>query len=642
MSKYPPISKTIIFLLIFISSFSVFSQQKFTISGYVKDSKTGESLIGANVYVKETMKGSTTNQYGFFSITVDKGQYEFVVTYVGYTLFSQKINLDKNIKQNISLSEKVTTTKEVVITGDKEDKNTKSSSMGTVTLDVEKIKTLPAFLGEVDILKTIQLTPGVQSAGEGNSGFYVRGGGPDQNLILLDEAVVYNASHLFGFFSVFNADAVKNVSLTKAGMPANYGGRLASVLDISMKEGNNRDYHADGGIGLISSRLTVQGPIKKDTSSFIISGRRTYIDVLVKPFINKSSPFKSSGYYFYDLNAKLNWHFSDKDRVFLSGYFGRDVFSLIDKTSSFNNTISWGNGTGCLRWNHLFNEKLFLNTSLIYSNYQFEFAATQSSYEIKLYSGVTDWNGKLDFNYFPSIRHNVKFGINYIYHTFVPNNASAKSGDVAFDLGKTIELFSHDGAAYINDEFDLTENIKINGGLRYTIFEQVGPFDRFLKDNLGQINDTVHYARNEKVKLYQHIEPRLSVRFNINSKSSLKASYTQNYQYIHLASVTAVSLPTDIWVPSSDIVKPQFGTQYSIGYFRNFAKNKWESSVEIYYKDMKNQIEFREGALPEDNIKDNTDNNFVFGDGWSYGAEFFVNKKVGKTTGWIGYTLAWT
>ena len=642
MSKDPPISKILISLFIIFSTFSVFSQQKYTISGYVKDSKTGESLIGANVYVKETMKGSTTNQYGFYSITVDKGDYEFVVTYVGYALYSKKINLDKNIKDNISLSEKVVTTKEVVITSDREDRNTKSSSMGTVNFDVEKIKTLPAFLGEVDILKTIQLTPGVQSAGEGNSGFYVRGGGPDQNLILLDEAVVYNASHLFGFFSVFNADAIKNVNLTKAGMPANYGGRLASVLDISMKEGNNREYHADGGIGLISSRLTVQGPIKKDTSSFIISGRRTYIDVLVKPFISKASPFKSSGYYFYDLNAKVNWRFSDKDRVFLSGYFGRDVFNLKDETSSFNNTISWGNGTGCLRWNHLFTEKLFLNTSLIYSNYQFEFGATQSSFDIKLYSGVSDWNGKLDFNYFPSIRHNVKFGVNYVYHTFVPNNASASSGEVAFDLGKTVKLFSHDGALYINDEFDLTENIKINGGLRYTIFEQVGPFDRYKKDNLGQINDTIHYANNEKVKMYQHIEPRLSVRFNVNSKSSIKASYTQNYQYIHLASVTAVSLPTDIWVPSSDIVKPQFGTQYSVGYFRNFAKNKWESSVEVYYKEMKNQIEFREGALPEDNIKDNTDNNFVFGDGWSYGAEFFVNKKVGKTTGWVGYTLAWT
>ena len=635
-------------LIIYISLllFALFTnaQQtvKYTISGYVKDVSTGEYLMGANVYVKETMKGTQTNQYGYFSLTTEKGSYTFITSYMGYTEYSEKINLTQNLKKNISLQEKVITKKEVVITGEKENKNTTSTDMGKVQMEVEKIKTLPAFLGEVDVMKTIQLTPGVQSAGEGNSSFYVRGGGPDQNLILLDEAVVYNASHLFGFFSVFNADAVKNIELTKAGMPANYGGRLASVLDITMKEGNSQKYNFDGGIGVISSRLTAQGPIKKDTSSFIVSARRTYIDLLIKPFVRKSSPFKGTGYYFYDLNTKVNYRLSDKDRIFLSGYFGRDIFSLNQKDMGFENTISWGNATTSFRWNHVFGPKLFLNTSLIFSNYQFEMGVTQSEYDFKLYSGVRDYNAKFDFYYFPNTRHKVKYGAEYIYHIFTPNNATAKTSGVELDLGKEIQLFSNDAALYVNDEFELSERIKINAGLRYTFFEPIGPFDRFIKDPAGQISDTIHYNRFEKIKIYNHLEPRISVRFGLDELSSIKASFAQNYQYIHLASVTAVSLPTDVWVPSSEIVKPQFGTQYSLGYFRNFRKNSFETSIEVYYKDMKNQIEFKEGAMPEDNINDNTDNNFTFGRGWSYGTEFFVNKRTGKYTGWIGYTLSYT
>ncbi|HNW96864.1 MAG TPA: TonB-dependent receptor [Bacteroidales bacterium] len=631
----------LVLLMITSLTISGFSQ-KFTISGYVKDKQTGEYLFGANVYLKENMKGAQTNQYGYYAITADKGSYTLVVSYMGYVEHTETLELKENKKINIELDEKVITKQEVVITGEKDDKNTSSVDMGKVQMDVEKIKSLPAFMGEVDIMKTIQLTPGVQSAGEGNSSFYVRGGGPDQNLILLDEAVVYNASHLFGFFSVFNADAVKNIELTKAGMPANYGGRLASVLDISMKEGNSHDYHVDGGIGLISSRLTVQGPVKKDTSSFIISARRTYIDLLMKPFIKKTSAFKGTSYYFYDLNTKINYRLSDKDRIFLSGYFGRDIFSLNQKDLSFKNTIEWGNATTSFRWNHVFAPKLFLNTSIIYSNYQFEMGATQSDYDIKLYSGVTDYNGKLDFSYFPDSRHKVKFGGNYIYHIFTPNNATAKTSGVDLDLGDEVRLFSNDVAIYANDEWDVNDKIKINGGLRYTYFQFLGPFDRFILNSSNQVIDSIHYGLWENIKTYNHLEPRLSMRYGINEVSSIKASFSQNYQYIHLASVTAVSLPTDIWVPSTDIVKPQFGTQYSLGYFRNFRKNMWESSVEVYYKDMKNQIEFKEGSLPEDNIKNNTDNNMTFGRGWSYGAEFFVNKRTGQWTGWLGYTLSYT
>ncbi len=631
------------FLLLFTVRIRAQEKEKFTVSGYVKEDATGEYSIGATVYIKELIKGTSTNQYGFYSITVPKGNYHLVVSYIGFDDIVQEIKLDKDLRVNVSIKLNSIVTDEVEIDAQKANKNVSSTQMGVNKLEMEEIKKLPAFLGEVDILKTIQLLPGVKSSGEGNSGFYVRGGGPDQNLILLDEAVVYNASHLFGFFSVFNGDAVKNLNLIKGGMPAQYGGRLSSVLDISMKEGNSKSYHAEGGIGVISSRLTLQGPfIKKDTGSFIVSGRRTYIDILTRPLIKSTSPFKGSGYYFYDLNTKINYRLSDKDRLFLSGYFGRDVFTYNNKDNGFKVEIPWGNATTSLRWNHLFNDKLFMNTSAIFSDYNFSFGATQSGFEFKLFSGIRDWNMKCDFGYFPSIRHEVKFGANYTYHTFIPSNASAKSGDVEFDLGKIVKQYAHEAAIYISDDFDLTEKIRLNGGLRYSYFIQVGPFDRYIKDLQGNTIDTITYRKGKKVKNYGGLEPRFAIRYAINKKSSFKASYTQNYQYVHLASLSAVSLPTDIWVPCSELVKPQFGTQYAVGYFRNFKEDTYESSVELYYKTMKNQVEYKEGALPEDNVNDNADNQFTFGNGRSYGAEFFLKKRKGKFNGWVGYTLSWT
>jgi hypothetical protein len=364
-------------LFIFFFSFAIFNQsfaqekQKFTISGYVKDASNGEYTIGASVYIKELLKGGATNQYGFYSITLEKGDYTLITSYVGYENFVKQIKLDKDVRLNIELNLTSVTTKLIEVTSEKTDKNVSSTNVGSIKLDMEEIKKLPAFLGEVDILKTIQLLPGVKSSGDGNSGFYVRGGGPDQNLILLDEAVVYNASHLLGFFSVFNGDAVKSINLVKGGMPAQYGGRLASVLDITMKDGNNKSFHASGGIGLISSRLTLEGPIKKEKGSFIVSARRTYIDVIARPFAKPDSPLKHSGVYFYDFNAKLNYRISDKDRVFASGYFGRDVMNFQDKGAGFKLGVSWGNGTGVVRWNHLFSNKLFMNVSAIYSSYKF-------------------------------------------------------------------------------------------------------------------------------------------------------------------------------------------------------------------------------------------------------------------------------
>ncbi|MBK6445422.1 MAG: TonB-dependent receptor [Bacteroidetes bacterium] len=631
-----------LFLLVIDSS--TLLAQSHTVSGFVKEDETGESLLGTNVYLKENLKGTSTNQYGFYSITVPEGKYTLVVSYLGFVTQEFPIELTKDLRINVNLKSTAIESKEVTISAERDDRNVESIDMGKDKIEVEKIKQLPAFMGEVDILKTIQLLPGVQSAGEGNSGFYVRGGGPDQNLILLDEANVYNASHLFGFFSVFNADAVQNITLTKGGMPANYGGRLASVLDIQMKEGNNKKFSAEGGIGFVSSRLTIQGPIKKDTGSFIISGRRTFIDLFFgPPFVKKSSNIYGNKYYFYDLNAKVNYRLSDRDRLFISGYFGRDVFRYKSPDSDFFVRVPWGNTTATLRWNHLFNNKLFMNTSLIYTDYQFEFEGGQDAFSFKLFSGITDYNLKSDINWLPNVRHNVKFGGQYIFHVFVPSNASAKSGDIVFDLGKILRNYAHDGSIYINDEFDLSKTIKLNGGLRYTLFQQIGPFDRFVRSPInGNVTDTLHYDAGENVKTYSHVEPRISGRLSLSPKSSLKASYTQNYQYIHLASLSGISLPTDTWIPSTDKVKPQFGTQYALGYFRNFKNNTYETSLEVYYKEMKNQVEYEEGFLPENTVNDNIDNNFVYGKGWSYGAELFLKKAKGNFSGWIGYTIAWT
>ncbi len=632
---------SVIFLLISFS-ISVTAQKKVTISGYLKDVSSGEDLIGASVFIKETMKGTTANTYGFFSFSLDPGEYTLIASYVGFDTYEQKISLTEDVRININLTPTAIEMEGVTVTGEKST-NTESTEMGRATIDIEKVKSLPAFMGEADPMKTIQLLPGVLAAGEGNSGFYVRGGGPDQNLILLDEAVVYNASHLFGFFSVFNADAVKNIELYKGTMPSNFGGRLASVVDVTMKEGNNQKFEVDGGVGLIASRLTVQGPIKKSKASFLVSGRRTYIDVVSRPLIKESSPFKGSGYYFYDLNAKLNYKFSDKDRVYLSGYLGKDKFYFNDREAGFEAEIPWGNATATARWNHLYSDKLFSNLSLIYSKYDFSFGAIQDQFEFKLFSGIQDYNAKLDYHWFPANRHKVKFGANYVYHTFIPSNATARSGEVTFNTGDIVKLFGHEGAVYFSDDFDVTEKFRLNVGARYSGFAHMGPFTRYLKDpTTGQNSDTVVYNRGDVVKFYHGIEPRMSLRYTINKTSSVKAAYTHNLQYIHLASLSTVSLPTDVWVPVTDRTKPQIGDQYSVGYFKNFKQDMYEASVEVYYKTMKNQVEYREGAQPDDDVRDNIDNNFVFGKGWSYGAEFFLKKRHGDFNGWIGYTLAWT
>ncbi len=621
---------TIFFLLLTIISFA---QENYTISGYVQDESSGENLIGVSIYDKENYKGTASNQYGFYSLTLEEGSYEIIYSFIGYKSISKTLKLNKNIRLNISLINDAILTDEVIVTGERLDKNVTSSNMSQSKIEVNNIKQLPVILGEVDIMKAAQLLPGIQSGGEGNSGLYVRGGGPDQNLILLDEAVVYNAAHLFGFFSVFNADAIKDINIIKGGMPAEYGGRLSSVLDITMKDGNNKKYEADGGIGLLSSRLTIQGPVQKNKSSFIVSGRRTYIDVLSKPFMPKDNAFNGSGYYFYDLTTKINYRISDKDRLYLSGYFGRDVFSFANSDNDIGIEIPWGNATTSIRWNHLFNDKLFMNTSLIFSDYRFEFNINQQDFELKIFSGINDWNTKVDFLYQPNQRHTVKFGLNYTYHEFTPGNASGKSGEVVFEADEIFKQYSNEGALYLSDDFEVTDALKIHAGLRYSSFQHSGyiSFRDYVKNEFSVSDDN-----------YRHIEPRLSFRYRLSTTSSIKGAYTQNYQYIHLASTSSVSLPTDLWVPSSSGIEPKFSDQYAIGYFKNLNDNMYETSIEAYYKEMTNLLEYKEGVLPEDNTNSSSDDAFAFGDGDSYGIEVLLKKNKGKTTGWIGYTLSKT
>ncbi|MCC6600421.1 MAG: TonB-dependent receptor [Crocinitomicaceae bacterium] len=626
---------------------AMMGQSRFTISGEVRDATTGESLIGALVGVKDRSKGVATNVYGFFSLTLPSGDYSITATLVGYETDVRTIVLNADQRIVIELKPKVYEQKTIVIEAEGKT-NTESTDIGKIELEVEQIKKLPVLLGEIDILKTISLLPGVQSAGEGNAGFYVRGGGIDQNLILLDNSVVYNASHLFGFFSVFNADAVKNLELTKGGVPANYGGRLASVLDINLKEGNAKDYNGAGGIGTVASRFTVEGPIKKDTSSFIISGRRTYIDALVKPFIKPESNFSGSGYYFYDLNAKFNYRISRRDQLFISGYFGRDVFSFSSASAGFKTHIPWGNATATLRWNRVVNERLFMNTLLTFTDYKFEFKAAQESFTFGLKSGIRDYGAKVQWSYYPDYRHNIKFGFDYTFHDFTPNNTYASSGDTQFDLGPRVHLYSHEAALYAMDEFDLTEDFRISAGIRLSHFIHVGPFDRYIPKEetslFGQPAEPeiIHYEKGKKIKSYTGPEPRLSMRYTLDKNSSIKLGYMRNYQYIHLTSLSPSSLPTDVWLPSTDVMRPQKGWQLSLGYFRNFDNDQWESSVEIYYKDMQNVSEYREGAQPQQTVKDNIDNLLVFGRGYSYGAEFFLKRRIGKLNGWAGYTWSKT
>lgn len=625
-------------IVVFLQA-NTFSQTKHTLSGYVLDSLSSETIIGATLSVNGKGRGVNSNQYGYYSITLPAGEYDLVITHIGYNPQPLRIILNSDTSLNIRLAPKATVYSEVVVSSRRRDANVKSAQMGKFDLSMNQVKALPVLLGEVDILKTMQLLPGVRNAGEGNTGLYVRGGGPDQNLIMLDDAVVYNTGHLFGFFSIFNSDAIKNTTLIKGGMPAQYGGRLSSVLDVAMKEGNMNKFQVDGGLGLIASRLSVQGPIKKNKSSFIISARRTYIDVLIKPFIKKESQFYGSGYYFYDLNTKVNYKFSDKDRLYLSGYFGKDVFDFRNARRSFSANIPWGNATATLRWNHVFHRKLFSNTTIVYNRYKFAFNAAQQDFSLSLASGIRDWNAKVDIDYYPSPRHKIRFGGQFTYHKFIPNILSGKQDSTIFNPKNESIKFANETGIYVQDDWEISDKVQVHAGLRWSGFAQIGPYTKYERDADGNKTDSTVYRSAELIKAYGGPEPRLTIRYALNDETSVKAAVTRNLQYIHLVSNAGTTLPTDLWVPSTFRVQPQKSWLYSAGVFKNFKDNTYETSLEVYYKQMDNQIEYQEGYTPS--LRD-PEEEFVYGKGWSYGTELFINKARGKLTGWIGYTLSWT
>jgi hypothetical protein len=611
--------------------------QQYTLSGYVQDRNSGEKLIAATVYDQHSGKGTSANEYGFFSLTLPAGELYLRVSYVGYTAYTDTFRLGANLSMNLSLVPSLTID-EVVVTTHRPQDVVEDAQMSAVTIPIREVKLIPMFMGEADVIKTIQLMPGVQSGTEGTSGIYVRGGGPDQNLFLLDGVPIYNANHLFGFFSVFNPDAISNITMTKGGFPAHYGGRLSSVLDIRLKEGNMKEFHGAGSIGLISSKLVLEGPIIKDRTSFMISGRRTYFDVLARPIIkqiNKQNGVEGmSGYYFYDLNAKINHKFSEKDRLYLSAYLGRDRLYLEDEEKWIDNDTSyrqqtesglyWGNLTSALRWNHVYGNKLFSNVSLVYSNYIFDtFDETQTlvngkydqKYSYDYSSGIEDWGGMADFDYRPLPAHTIRFGGKYLYHTFTPGIETLESADDTLNSQFNAEpIYAHEYYLYAEDNFQLGSRIRANLGLHYSGFIVNGAF-------------------------YHSLQPRFTGRVLITPWLSFKAAFSRMDQYIHLLTNATIGLPTDIWVPATDRTPPQTSYQAATGFAYNL-RDVWSFTLEGYYKTMSGLIDYSEGSSFFEYGVDWEDKIERDGKGLSYGLEFLVRKDIGKLRGWVGYTLS--
>lgn len=617
-----------IFLL---TTLFTFGQDNVTLSGNLSDADSGEDLIGARVVVAELPGvGALANDYGFYSLTIAPGLYTITIKSIGFKTVTQQMDLtkDKTFDLEMEVEGKVFGT--VTVTGEKLDENITSAEMGVDKINMKDIENIPVLFGEKDILKTLQLLPGVKSAGEGSAGFYVRGGSADQNLILLDGAPVYNASHLLGFFSVFNSDALKDVKLYKGGSPAEFGGRLSSVMDIKMKEGNSKRLSVSGGLGLISSKLTIEAPIVKDKGSFIVSARRTYADIFLR--LSKDERAQNSILYFYDLNAKANYRVGKKDRIFLSGYFGRDNFGFADQFG-----FDWGNATGTFRWNHLYGDRLFGNTSVIFSNYNYKIKFGGGDETFQIGSEIQDINIKEDFDFYINSNNTMSFGGNLIHHTFRPGEIETGS-DIGFALNDIENRYSLESAAYISNEQKIKKRWKVVYGLRYSNFTQVGPGNIFSYDVDGSVTDTTVFGDWEPVSSYNGLSPRLSVNFSIDEQSSVKASYARTYQYIHLVSNSTSSSPTDIWVPSSNNIEPQVADQVSVGYFRNFFDNMLEFSGEVYYKDMRRVIDYRDGA--EVTLNPTVEGELLYGIGRAYGLELLLKKRRGKFTGWVSYTLS--
>ncbi len=627
----------IFFLFLLISSLG-FSQEKFTLSGTISDKKNNETLIGVNVVVKGTKIFTITNEYGFYSLTLPKGDYDINISYVSYETISEKIVLNQNLKKNYNLIESGEILQEVVIS-EKNKTNTRKPEMSVNKLSIATIKQMPVVLGEVDIIKSILFLPGVTNAGEGQSGFNVRGGGADQNLILLDEATIFNSSHLFGFFSVFNPDAIKDLKLYKGGIPARFGGRASSVLDIYQKDGNSKDFHLNGGIGLISSRLLAEGPIVKDKGSFLVGGRASYAHLFLKLSNNKNSA------YFYDLNTKLNYKLNKNNSLFLSGYFGRDVFSI---NQSFTNT--YGNSTLNLRWNHLYSDKLFSNLSMIYSDYYYGLNLDFVGFNWN--SGIKNYNLKYDFKYYLSDKIKLNYGANAIYYNFNPGTIEPSRDDSSINFKQLEKKYAFEPALYIDAEQKITDKINVEYGLRYSMFYRLGnstvnlyannqpvTFDNDLKiyEKATPIG-TEYFGRNKTIANFNNFEPRFSAAYELNENKSIKVSYNRMVQYLQLVSNTASPTPLDVWTPSDNYIKPQIADQFAVGYFANFKEDKYSLEVESFYKKIKNRMDYIDGA---DLIANEAIEQVILnGEMRSYGLEFMLRKNTGKFSGWIAYTLS--
>ena len=609
--------------------------QTYTLSGYVKDASNGEELIGATVYVDEIKSGTISNTYGFYSLSLKKGTYHVKLAYLGYQPLSFELDLQGSKIQDFNLDSDDTELAEVDVIAEKKDQNIKSVEMSVNKLQMKTIMKIPALMGEVDVLRSIQMLPGVQTVGEGSVGFYVRGGGVDQNLVLLDEATVYNASHLMGMFSVFNPDVVKDLALYKGGIPAPFGGRLSSILEIHMKEGNKKNFEVNGGIGLISSRLTIEGPIIKDKASFIISGRRTYFDLFF-PILGDSI-LKKSRAFFYDLNAKANYQINDKNRLFISGYFGRDVMQF---GGSFR--MDYGNRTLTARFNHLFNPRLFSNLTFIYSVFDYGMGVPDGDQGFDWQSGIDDISLKNDYTWYMNTKNTLKFGGQVIHHTFRPGEMIPLSEESIFIGLELPHAYAYEYGAFVENDQKLTDKLTLRYGLRFSAFQNVGPFTsyQFDKSNpeLYTLVDSTVYKDGDFFNTNTGLEPRLSIKYDLDNHSSVKLSYNRMFQYIHLTTNTMSATPFDVWFPSSPNIKPQKADQVALGYFRNFKENDYEASVEVYYKKMYNNIDYRDHASLL--LNKYFEGELRFGEAYSYGLEFLLKKQTGKFTGWLSYTYA--
>lgn len=624
-------------LISLMGSTALFAQEKFTLSGTISEEDAGETLIGVNIIVPSLDTGTVTNQYGYYSITLPKGEYEIVYSSIGFAPQKVQISLSGDVKKDLFLTTSTESLDEVVIEANNERLNIRSSQMSANTLSTTTIKKIPVVLGEVDVIKAITLLPGVTSAGEGASGFNVRGGAADQNLILLDEATLYNSSHLFGFFSVFNPDAIKDLTLYKGGIPARYGGRVSSVLDIYQKDGNKRAYHASGGIGLVASRLLLEGPIKKDEASFLLGGRSSYAHLFLPLFDNDNVA------YFYDLNAKVSYTLNKNNRLFLSGYFGRDVFEIAD---SFAN--SFGNTTLNLRWNHLFSDKLFSNLSFIYSDYYYGLELKFVEFDFD--SGIRNFNLKYDFSHYISNKVDLRYGINSIYYKFNPGKVTPTTEDSGINPFKLTDKYAWENAVYVDAEIAISDKISVQAGLRLSTFNRLGQEELFLYENDNPICfneslgiyqkatpiDTVSFGRSETIKSFANLEPRFAISYLLNDDSSIKASYNRMAQYIHLISNTTSPTPFDIYAPSGKYIEPQLADQVALGYFRNFKNYSLE--VETFYKEVKNRLDYVDDA---DLIANNAVEQILLnGEARAYGLELLFKKTTGKLQGWLAYTLS--